>query len=169
MIILIVLLIIIALWMMLRGKSVQRNAGLPQGRILYSDPEIIGPPAKPFFDVETQLTGKPDYLVAEGETIIPVEVKSGYAPAEPYAGHVFQLLAYCYLVEQETGHRPPYGIVRYRNRTFAVDYTAEQEQALLSLLAEMREDERLGDVERCHQDSGRCVRCGFRDHCNQRL
>lgn len=169
MIILIIVLVIAALWMMLRGNRVQRNAGLPLGRILYSDPEVIGPPAKPFFDVETQLTGKPDYLVQEGQAVIPVEVKSGYAPAEPYPGHVFQLLAYCYLVEKETGNRPPYGIVRYRNRTFAIDYTSEQEQTLLSLLADMREDERLGEVDRCHQDSGRCARCGFREVCNQRL
>jgi CRISPR-associated exonuclease Cas4 len=130
---------------------------------------MMGPPPKPFFDAEIQLTGKPDYLVKEGESIIPVEVKSSYAPAEPYAGHVFQLLAYCYLVESDTGSRPPYGILRYRNRTFAIDYTAEQEAALLNLLSEMREDLRLGELERCHQDSGRCARCGFRDSCDQRL
>jgi len=169
MIFLVVLLLGLALWMLLKGKSMQQDAGLPQGRILYSDPEMMGPPPKPFFDVETMLTGKPDYLVMEGESIIPVEVKSGYAPAEPYAGHVFQLLAYCYLVESDTGNRPPYGILRYRNRTFAIDYTTEQETALLNLLSEMREDFRLGELERCHQDSARCARCGFREVCDQRL
>ncbi len=169
MIFLIVMLLGLAVWMLLRGKSLQQDAGLPPGRILYSDPQLIGPPPKPFFDATTMLTGKPDYLVKEGDALIPVEVKSGYAPAEPYAGHVLQLLAYCYLVEQDSGQRPPYGILRYRNRTFAIDYTAEQEATLLDLLAEMREDFRMGELERSHSDSGRCARCGFRDACDQRL
>ena len=162
-------LLIFALIFLFRGNRIQGDAGLPQGRILYTDPQIIGEPPKPFFDVETMLTGKPDYLVQEGDAIIPVEVKSGYAPVEPYAGHVFQLLAYCLLVESETGKRPPYGIVRYRNRSFVIDYTIEQEEALLDLLEEMRADARMGDVPRCHSQSGRCVKCGYREICDQRL
>ena len=112
-----------------------------------SDPSIWGKVEKPFFDIETQLTGKPDYLIRHGDVQIPVEVKSGYAPTEPYASHVFQLLAYCLLVERATGQRPPYGIVKYRNRSFAIDYTTEQELALLDLLDEMRLTERKGEPD----------------------
>ena len=157
---------LILLWI---GENQQKESGLPNGRIIYSDPFCLGKVEKPFFDVETQLTGKPDYLVTQGELLIPVEVKSGFAPAEPYASHVFQLLAYCLLVERSTGHRPSHGILKYRNRTFAIDYTPEQEYELLDLLEEMRETGRKRDVPRSHQEAARCSRCGFRSICDQKL
>jgi CRISPR-associated exonuclease Cas4 len=81
------------------------------------------------------LTGKPDYLVQSGSSIIPVEVKSGRAPAAPYDSHIFQVAAYCLLVEKTYGKRPPYGIIHYSGRDFAIDYTRELESALLDHLA----------------------------------
>ena len=88
------------------GGRQQRAAGLPRGRVSYADPKLWGRPEKPFYDVDSALTGKPDYLVAEGGKIIPVEVKSSRAPTEPYEGHLLQLFAYCLLVERATGQRP---------------------------------------------------------------
>ena len=161
--------LVIAILLLWVGNKQREESGLPQGRIIYSDPSIWGKVEKPFFDVETQLTGKPDYLIQQGDVQIPVEVKSGYAPTEPYASHVFQLLAYCLLVERATGQRPPYGIVKYRNRSFAIDYTTEQELALLDLLDEMRLTERKGEADRSHQEAARCARCGFRSVCDQKL
>jgi CRISPR-associated exonuclease Cas4 len=121
---------VIALVLLLAGSRQQRESGLPAGRVLYSDPKVIGAPEKPLFDADALLTGKPDYLVEEKGALIPVEVKSGWAPPEPYEGHVYQLLAYCRLVEHAEGKRPPYGILRYRNRSFAVDYPRGGEQEL---------------------------------------
>lgn len=164
--IVLLLLALIFLWI---GRSQQQESGLPPGRIIYADPSLWGKVEKPFFDVETQLTGKPDYLVSEKGMFIPVEVKSGFAPAEPYASHVFQLLAYCLLVERASGHRPTHGILKYRNRTFAIDYTPEQEYALLDLLEEMRVSGRKRDVACSHQEPARCHRCGFRAICDQKL
>jgi CRISPR-associated exonuclease Cas4 len=88
--------------------------------------------------------GKPDYLVQSGGSIIPVEVKSGRAPAAPYDSHIFQLAAYCLLVEKTYGKRPPYGIIHYAGRDFAIDYTRQLESALLDWLAEIRRDEFAG-------------------------
>jgi CRISPR-associated exonuclease Cas4 len=164
-----IVLLILSLIFLWVSRNQQKQSGLPHGRIIYSDPAIWGKVEKPFFDVETQLTGKPDYLVTQDNVFIPVEVKSSYAPLEPYASHIFQLLAYCLLVERETGQRPPYGIIKYRNRTFAIDYTREQELALLDLLDEMRMTERQGEADRSHQEPGRCARCGFRTVCDQKL
>lgn len=161
--------LVVAILLLWIGRKQQEESGLPQGRIIYSDPSVWGKVEKPFFDVATQLTGKPDYLIKQGDVHIPVEVKSGFAPATPYASHVFQLLAYCLLVERASGQRPPYGIVKYRNRSFAIDYTAEQELALLDLLDEMRLTERKGEADRSHQETARCARCGFRSVCNQKL
>jgi hypothetical protein len=78
---------------------------------------------QPLFARTYQLTGKPDYLVAEGSRLVPVEVKSGRAPEQPYPSHVLQLAAYCLLVEDCYDRRPSRGIIQYTDRAFEVDYT----------------------------------------------
>ncbi|MCX6067814.1 MAG: Dna2/Cas4 domain-containing protein, partial [Chloroflexi bacterium] len=96
-------------------------------------------------------------------------VKSGKAPQAPYDAHIYQLASYCLLVEKTTGHRPPYGILHYEDRDFAVDYTPALESALLDILAEMRRDERRDEVSRSHENAARCAKCGFRNVCEQKL
>jgi CRISPR-associated exonuclease Cas4 len=115
------------------------------------------------------LTGKPDYLIDQNGQLIPVEVKSGRAPAAPYDAHIYQLAAYCLLVERTYGRRPTHGIIHYPDRDFAVDYTSELESALLDLLADMRRDEQKSQIDRSHEQAARCVRCGYRNACDQRL
>jgi CRISPR-associated exonuclease Cas4 len=149
-----------------RGR---RAAGLPGGRIVYTDTRAWGKVEKPFFDSELGLTGRPDYLVEQNGKFIPVEVKSGRTPEAPYDAHIFQLAAYCYLVHKSTGKRPPHGIIHYTGRDFAVEYTPALESALLDLVADMRIAERRTEVARSHEDAQRCRRCGFRDVCDQRL
>lgn len=161
-----VLLAALLLWW---GNRQQRAAGLPRGRVIYADPKLWGRPEKPFFDVQSGLTGKPDYLVEQGGVILPVEVKSARAPSTPYESHLFQLFAYCLLVERATGKRPPYGILRYRDRTFAVDYTREWETRLLEELDTIRAFEKRGEASRSHEEAGRCHKCGFRSVCDQKL
>lgn len=164
-----VLLVIAALALLWLSQRQQRAAGLPTGRVVYSDPKLIGAPEKPLYDPELMLTGKPDYLVEENGRIIPVEVKSGWAPPEPYAGHFYQLLAYCLLVERTYEKRPPYGILRYKNRSFRIDYSAAAETELRTLLQEMHADGKQKELDRSHEDRSRCVRCGFRSVCDQKL
>jgi CRISPR-associated exonuclease Cas4 len=148
----------------------QRHAsGLPGGRVIYTDTRAWGKLEKPLFDNELVLAGKPDYLVEQDGRIIPVEVKTGRTPDAPYDSHIFQVAAYCLLVQKTYGKRPPHGIIHYPGRDFAVDYTAELENSLLNLIADMRISEHLREVERSHDDPQRCRRCGFRDACDQRL
>ena len=147
----------------------QKEAGLPGGRVIYTDTRGWGKLERPLYNDLLGLTGKPDYLVQEKGQIIPVEVKSGRAPESPYDSHIYQLAAYCLLVEKSYGKRPPYGIIHYENRDFAVDYTPELESSLLDLLAEMRRDELKREVERSHEQAARCARCGFKSTCDQSL
>lgn len=163
-----VLALIAAILLISAGRR-QRAAGLPPGRVIYSDMRGWQPAEKALFDPLHAIAGKPDYLVEQNGRTIPVEVKSGWARELPHESHVFQLAAYCRLVEYSTGKRPPYGILRYRNRTFAVDYTPELEQRLIDLLVEMRQQARMGSGERSHEEPARCARCGFRSVCDQRL
>jgi CRISPR-associated exonuclease Cas4 len=163
------LLFLLALVFFWQSSRQRKEAGLPGGRVIYTDTRGWGKPERPLYDAALGLTGKPDYLVQNGDRLIPVEVKSGRAPDAPYDSHIFQLAAYCLLVERHYGKRPPYGIVHYNDRDFAVDYTPELETSLLDLLAEMRRDETRSDVPRSHEQAARCARCGFRRICDQSL
>mgnify|MGYP001570931704 CR=1 FL=1 len=162
-------LLIFAFFFFHRSSTQRKEAGLPGGRIIYTDTRGWGKVEKPLFYPALELTGKPDYLVQQNGKIIPVEVKSGRAPDAPYDSHIYQLASYCLLVEKTYGTRPPYGIIHYENRDFAIDYTHELEEALLDLLADMKRDEHKKEVPRSHEQAGRCAKCGFRKACDQRL
>ena len=162
-------LLLIALILFWQSNRQRRRTGLPGGRVIYTDTGQWGRVEKPLYDPSMRLTGKPDYLVERNGKIIPVEVKSGNAPDAPYDSHIYQLASYCYLVHKTMGKRPPYGIIHYNNRDFAVDYTAALESALLDILADMRRDERRKEVDCSHNSPARCRGCGYREICEQRL
>jgi CRISPR-associated exonuclease Cas4 len=147
----------------------RKAAGLPGGRVIYTDTHGWNKVEKPLFNAALGLTGKPDYLIEKNGQIIPVEVKSGRAPDAPYDSHIYQLASYCMLVEKTYKKRPPYGVIHYENRDFAVDYTRELEASLLDLLAEMHKDERRKNVPRSHEQVSRCKGCGYRDVCDESL
>jgi len=168
------LFIVLALFMLAliffwRSSRARQEAGLPGGRVVYTDTRAWGPVERPLYDPVLRLTGKPDYLVEKDGQLIPVEVKSGRAPEAPYDSHIYQLAAYCLLVERTMGSRPPYGILHYEDRDFAVDYTPTLETALLDVLADMRRDEYRKEVDRSHESKARCSKCGFRNVCEERL
>ena len=154
------------LWLSRRARE---RTGLPEGRVLSADVGNWQRLDHPLFSRRHRLTGRPDYVVADGAVLIPVEVKSGRAPARPYDSHLLQLAAYCLLVEETSGRRPPYGILRYADRTLEIPYTAELEDKLLETLAAMREDLESGDAPRDHDDPRRCAACGHREQCDQAL
>lgn len=162
-------LLIFAIFLFWQSNRQQKAAGLPGGRVVYTDTRNWGKVEKPLFDAALGLAGKPDYLIEKNGQIIPVEVKSGRAPQAAYDSHIFQLASYCLLVEKTYGKRPPYGIIHYENRDFAIDYTRELESTLIELLADMREDDLKGSVPRSHEQASRCNRCGFQNACDQRL
>ncbi len=162
-------LLLVALFLIWQSGRTRRASGLPGGRVIYTDTRAWGKPERPLYAPGLALTGKPDYLVEQNGKIIPVEVKSGHAPQHPYDSHIYQLASYCLLVEKTYGKRPPYGIIHYPDRDFAVDYTVELENALLDILAEMRRDERAESVERSHDSRARCQGCGFRANCDEAL
>ncbi len=163
------ILIVLALIMLMFSRRTQKSAGLPGGKVIYTDTRNWEEVEKPLYDPVTQITGRPDYLVKQGQQVIPVEVKSGGVPDSPYDSHIFQLAAYCLLVEREFGKRPDYGIIHYGKRTFSVPYTLELEAALIELLTEIRQNDRRKNVGRSHDQSARCRGCGYAYTCDQAL
>lgn len=164
------LLFLVALLLFIFASRAQRQTGLPLGRVVYTDAGGWSRLEKPLFSDELGLTGKPDYLVEERGRYIPVEVKSGHAPAAgPYPAHIYQLAAYCALVTEVYGQRPPRGLIKYADRVFAVDYTPTLEAELLDVLDCIRADAEAEDVHRSHASVARCRACGFREVCDERL
>ena len=162
-------LLLLALLFFWHSSRQRQAAGLPGGRVIYTDTRGWGKLERPLFDRTLGLTGKPDYLIRQNGQIIPVEVKSGRAPGAPYDSHIYQLAAYCLLVERAYGVRPSHGILHYQDRDFAVDYTPALESSLLDILADMKRDEVRDQVDRSHEQTARCARCGFRNVCDQSL
>ncbi|HLB46750.1 MAG TPA: CRISPR-associated protein Cas4 [Anaerolineales bacterium] len=167
---LVILLILLALVVWFLSQRVGKATGLPAGRVVYTDTGGWGRLEKPLFSQRLQLTGKPDYLVRDGDGYIPVEVKSARAPAGgPYESHVYQLAAYCALVAEAYGRRPAYGLIKYADKTLAVDYTPALESGLMELLDDIRADSDADDAPRSHNSAARCRACGFREACGEAL
>jgi CRISPR-associated exonuclease Cas4 len=166
----VILVLALAGILLLRARIMQEASGLPDGQVIYTDTGTWFRNEEPLHSSETRLVGKPDYLVQQDDgEIIPVEIKMGRAPESPWPGHIMQLASYCRIVEDVYGIRPSYGILQYGDDAFTVSYTAELEQELLYLLQEMREDHQASNIARSHDSEKRCLACGFRDNCRERL
>jgi CRISPR-associated exonuclease Cas4 len=159
----------LGLWLLVRAGTMRRHTGLPVGRVVYADTGAWRRCERPLFSNHYRLTGRPDYLVQKGTDLIPVEVKSGTAPQQPYPAHMLQLAAYCLLVEDQEGRAPPHGILKYDDRAFEVDYTPGLRAELIQTLEQLRRDLASRSVRRSHDEAGRCRGCGYRDRCEERL
>jgi CRISPR-associated exonuclease Cas4 len=162
----ILLVLAVVIWLVARWLS--QRSGLPQGQVVYTDTGAWGRLEKTLFSKRHNLTGKPDYLVRNGNVYIPVEVKSANAPkGGPYESHVYQVAAYCVLVEETYRQRPTHGLIKYADKTLAVDFTPQLESDLLELLDDIRADGEVEEVARSHHSAARCRACGFREVCGQ--
>jgi CRISPR-associated exonuclease Cas4 len=152
------------------SRQMRAATGLPGGRVISADTSRWLPTDRPLFSRQYQLTGKPDYLVRERGNVIPVEVKSSRAPGDsPREGHILQLAAYCLLVTETEGRRPSHGLIKYADAVFEVNYTPALERAVLDTLNAMRRDLSGGRARRNHAEPARCVNCGYRHACDERL
>lgn len=116
------------------GKQ-EKKFGILNAERVYSDTESS--PGETLFAKTTNLVGKPDYLIKENGQIIPVEVKTGKTPAEPYQNHVMQLMAYCLLVEENYGAPPPGGYLKYPDKEFKIKYTDQAREAVKDFVEEI--------------------------------
>lgn len=150
------------------SARLRRESGLPPGRVLQSDMGV-GEEGRPLYSARFGLTGKPDYVVQTSRGPVPVEVKPGRIEAEPHESHLLQVLAYCLLLEEAGGKRPPYGLLRYSHDTFQVDYNRQTRAYLLTVLEEMRQARQEEEVDRSHDSPARCRACAYHSVCEQTL
>ncbi len=136
-----------------------------KGRVVY-----VGDDSHPvLYSRDGMFSGKPDFIVEEGERAVPGEFKSGRIPAGPLFSHIMQLSAYCKLVEDNYGARPEYGYIYYGQAKHTIDYDDDIEKLLLSKAEEMRKCLEANEAHRNHRRPGKCAGCSRREICPERL
>ena len=136
-----------------------------EGEIRY-----VGTDSSPlFFSERYGLSGRPDFVLEIDGQLIPGDLKTGRTPRGPLFSHIMQVAAYCLLIAETSGKRPPYGLLRYGDEEHEIEFDPELEKLLLGKLEEMRGLMRSGEVHRNHNRPGKCAKCSRRDSCPERL
>jgi CRISPR-associated exonuclease Cas4 len=115
------------------------------------------------------LSGRPDFVLEIDGQLIPGDLKTGRTPKGPLFSHIMQVAAYCLLISESSGKRPPYGLLRYGNEEHEIEFDPELERMLLEKLDEMRRLMRSGEVHRNHNRPGKCASCSRRESCPEKL
>ncbi len=168
--VLLVVFMLLALVCLVLSKHMHRRTGLPVGDVTYSDlPDKAG---EMLISRKYGLRGKPDYLIrTQSDGLVPVEVKSSIAPrnGQPYQSHLMQLAVYFLLIEDLLEFQPPYGLIRYRDRTIEVSNSAHLREELFDMVEQMRYSLSLPTVQRSHHQRRRCAGCSLAYTCDERL
>lgn len=143
-IIIVVVFVAMALLVVMLGKW---SLGTLAGTSIYADTESS--PGEVLYSDRLQLKGKPDYIMKDGDHVYPVEVKTGKTPAAPYPGHIMQLMAYCALIEDTYHSVPEYGVIKYPEKEYRIDYTEQQKTALKQMLEELKKVKESGIEPTC--------------------
>lgn len=118
---------------------------------------------------EYGVVGKPDFIIDHNRLPVPILIKQGKAPgSSAHDSHIAQILIYCLLVHENAKVAPPYGIIRYRDRTFEVDYNERSVEAVLDLVDEIHL-QRGKLPPRSHEKERHCFACQYRRRCDVSL
>ena len=170
MILLVTLFIVVGILLVWFGRRIVNSAGVADGQIVYMDTHGKGRVTKSLYSKRLGLSGKPDYLLLRNGVHIPVEVKSSRMPIKgAYRSHKLQVAAYCHLIEEYFGVRPTYGIIKYSDGTYNVEYCHELEKELTDIVGYMHADISAANVIRSHRYLNRCLDCSFQIVCGDNL
>jgi CRISPR-associated exonuclease Cas4 len=142
----------------------QRALGLPKGTLVYEDADGLG---EPLSSSEYPLVGKPDYVVqlSDGRPV-PIELKLNvHDVTAPYSNHQIQIAAYCLILEDYFIQPPTYGILRYADREFTIEYTPALRKKVLRLLSQMELCGKQEPPPLARQRVGKCRVCAFQPIC----
>lgn len=158
----------IGFWLWVRGRAGEKRLGVPVQQIITADmgvevPLKAGSQPMVLFSKRYRVTGKMDYLTDDQGVFVPME----YKPAkvrEPRDSDVFQLLTYCFLLE-EKGYAVNRGRLKYGNGICGVPYGPRERQEVLQVLAEMRRAEKVPLQNIPGKQDQRCRGCEYRTLC----
>ena len=136
-------------------------------QVTYSDDEKT---AQLLVDEKTGLRGRPDQIVIIDGELIPVEQKTGKVPQKPHRSHVVQVLAYAALVDNTTGKKPPYCIVRYgQENLHQIPWDEDNQILLYDAVKAVQRTMAKGGAARNHERAGKCRHCSRRYACEDSL
>lgn len=115
------------------------------------------------------LSGKPDFILRQSNSLIPVELKTGRTPKGPLFSHVLQVGAYCIIVTDIYGKRVEKGLIRYPNGEFEIEFDENLEQLVRDKVQEMNLIEVSGEAHRNHQRKGKCDHCSRSEFCPEAI
>ncbi len=145
----------------------RKDMDVDEGEIKYVDK--LEDDSKLLRSKKHHIRGRPDYILEKEGDLIPVEVKTGRVPQGPFFSHILQIAAYCFLVEEDMGEKPPYGLIRYGDTEFDIEYDEDLKELLLEKVEDMREGLKTEDVHRNHHRKGKCANCSRREICPESL
>jgi CRISPR-associated exonuclease Cas4 len=147
-------------------QKIKKSNKIQRGEITYSD---LNKPAKPFFSKCYRITGKPDYIIKKNNSYIPVEVKTG-KHTSLHKNHIFQIAAYCQLLEENYGGFVPYGILVYNSQQqYKIPFDPKMRYELESVIKKMRLTIKNNNITRNHDEPSKCVNCSMRIYCDNKL
>jgi CRISPR-associated exonuclease Cas4 len=150
------------------ADEIRRLHGIYKGKIEYADK--MDRKTKMLFSKKYALQGKPDYIVKIKDKYIPVEIKTGKVPKGPHFSHILQVAAYCLLILENYGKRPPYGIISYgKTSKHKINFDNDLEGLLLDKIGEMRKCIKNNFAHRNHHRKGKCKFCSRRNECPEKL
>ena len=152
------------------ASRASRQAGIPDGVIIYQDTVDSGAKVPTLVSHLHGLVGRPDYLLDTDQGLVPVELKiSRYPTRGPFENHVAQLMGYCLLVEDSMGRPVPEGILRYQNREVHVPFTPKERDWVRGIVLAIRSAKGGVPVGRNHQIPQKCRGCSVRFSCGDSL
>ena len=150
-----------------QAREERRKMKVPEGEIIYVD--LDDESSKILASERYGLSGRPDHIIRKDGHYIPVELKTGRTPKGPLFSHIIQVCTYCIIIEDIMGKAPPYGIIKYPERSFEIEYTDELRSMVLNLRDRLLSDMEKGEAHRNHNRPGKCRHCSRRDKCPERL
>ncbi len=168
---LVLLLLALAAVLLALSARKRKRSGLPDAETVYADTDLWQPLPRVLLDEDLGLVGKPDYVIRTRQgSLIPVEVKTGHSPAQPYDSHRLQLAAYGRLIASNFEQSPKYGLLHYPEKDFQIEFTPQLQGELIETLARIRQIEKGRKAPaRSHAVPARCASCGYRGICDQKL
>lgn len=148
-------------------KNLKKTHKIQEGKIIYSDLNKV---EKPLFSKKYRITGKPDYIVNKNNHLIPVEIKTGNH-YDLQNNHMFQLAAYCQILEENYGGLVSNGILVYTDtsKQYEIPFNPKLRFELESTIKSMRSILKTNKVSMNHNNINRCRSCSMRVHCNQKI
>lgn len=158
------LFLVVIIMLLVYVASRKKITAVPSGRVIYGDLVAKGTVLK---SQRHKLSGKPDMVVRNGNSLIPYEYKSSRATV-PRDGHLLQMAAYFLILEENYPQLSvPYGVIKYEGSAFKVKNTMKLRTDLLYTMEVMR---MTGNMPvRKHTNPRRCMSCSFRQSCPQSL